>query len=195
MSNGYEQRAVWLLPIRIWHWALVVSVVAGWLLGYYRDFSIMQWHFYAGYFTGGLLVIRLLLGLFGPASLRFSALGFNWLQLKSYVSRFLSRSPSGVPGHNPLGSLSVIAMLLALSVQVITGLFSEDDALFFEGPLASSVSSTIRLQLISIHHIAASVILWLVGLHIAAILFYLIWKKENLITAMITGIKLVKKDK
>ncbi|MBX2885547.1 MAG: cytochrome b/b6 domain-containing protein [Granulosicoccus sp.] len=182
------------MPIRIWHWLLVVSVVAGWLLGYYRDFSIMQWHFYAGYMTGGLLVIRLLLGLFGPSSLRFSSLGFSWQQLKNYVSHFLRRAPSGVAGHNPLGSLSVIAMLLALSVQVITGLFSEDDALFYEGPLASSVSSAVRLKLISIHHFSASALLWLVGLHVGAILFYLIWKKENLVIAMITGNKLVRKN-
>jgi len=194
MSSVYERRAVWLLPIRIWHWSLVVSVVAGWLLGYYRDFTTMQWHFYAGYFTGGLLVIRLSLGLFGPASLRFSAFAFSLSQLKSYLSCFMHRSPSGTPGHNPLGSLSVIVMLLALSVQVMSGLFSEDDALFYEGPLASSVSSTIRLKLISIHHISATAILWLVGLHVAAILFYLIWKKENLVIAMFTGKKLVRKD-
>ncbi len=154
----------------------------------------MQWHFYAGYMTGGLLVIRLLLGLFGPSSLRFSSLGFSWQQLKNYVSHFLRRAPSGVAGHNPLGSLSVIAMLLALSVQVITGLFSEDDALFYEGPLASSVSSAVRLKLISIHHFSASALLWLVGLHVGAILFYLIWKKENLVIAMITGNKLVRKN-
>lgn len=195
MSHEFERRPVWALSIRVWHWLLVISVVAGWLLGYYRDFSIMQWHFYAGYVTGGLLVIRLLLGIAGPASTRFSTLKFSWAELTSYLRHFLNRSPSGVAGHNPIGALSVIAMLLALSVQVASGLFSEDDGLFFEGPLADAVSSSVQLKLISIHHIAATAILWLVGTHVAAIVFYFFWKKENLLVAMITGMKTVRRGR
>lgn len=181
------------MPIRVWHWLLVMSVCGGWLLGEYRSFTLMQYHFYAGYVTGCLLVVRIGLGLFGPTVLRFQSLVFSPSRILDYIRNMGVRAPSGAPGHNPLGALSVIAILLFLSVQVITGLFSEDDALFFEGPLAEYVSESVQLKLIAIHNYGASILLFLVGLHVAAILFYLLWKQENLIKAMVTGEKLVRK--
>ena len=73
------------------------------------------------------------------------------------------------------------------------GLFSEDDGLFSAGPLASEVSgATVRLMT-KFHNINAKVILGLVALHLVAVTFYLIWKRENLITPMLTGWKWVRK--
>ena len=89
--------------------------------------------------------------------------------------------------------MSIFAILLALTFQVTTGLFSEDDGLFSGGPLASEVSNaTVRLMT-KFHDINARVILGLVALHVTAIVFYLIWKRENLITPMLTGWKWIKK--
>ena len=102
------------------------------------------------------------------------------------------RQPSGVPGHNPVGALSVIAMVLALTTQVVTGLFSEDDALFYSGPLASEVSSDTVVMMTGYHNLFAKVVLVLVALHLAAILFYLVWKRENLVAPMLHGLKWVK---
>ena len=62
MKNEYENRQVWDAVTRLWHWLLAVTVISGWLLGYYRNFSIMQWHMYAGYTVGGLLVFRIVWG-------------------------------------------------------------------------------------------------------------------------------------
>ena len=193
-SNLYHQQKVWGPVIRIWHWLLVVSVISGWLLGEFRNFSIMQWHIYAGYCTGILLIVRIALGLMGPPEVRFSALVVRPAVLMDYVSRVLRPVPSGVPGHNPLGALSVIAMLILLAVQVSTGLFAEDDGLFYEGPLSSLVSESTVQTVNSVHLLVSEMILIVVMLHISAILFYLIWKKENLIIAMITGWKKVKKS-
>ena len=92
-----------------------------------------------------------------------------------------------------LGVLSIVAIVLALTFQVSTGLFSEDDGLFSAGPLASEVSgATVRLMT-KFHNINAKVILGLVALHLVAVTFYLIWKRENLITPMLTGWKWVGK--
>jgi len=193
-NDTYEYRPVWGGTIRAWHWLLVISVAGGWLLGEYRSFTLMQYHFYAGYVTGGLLLLRVLLGFFGPANVRFRALFFSPAALTAYLRNMLHRRPSGVAGHNPLGALSVILILLLLTVQVITGLFSEDDALFYEGPLADTIPDSLQLSLITIHHYCASILLWVVGIHVFAVLFYLVWKKENLIRAMITGSKLVRRD-
>ena len=83
-------------------------------------------------------------------------------------------------------------MVLALTVQVVTGLFSEDDALFFSGPLASEVSSEIVGTMTAYHNYSAKAVLVLVALHLAAILFYFVWKRENLVTPMLNGWKWVR---
>jgi len=129
-----EKRRVWDVPTRLFHWALVGTVVTGLYLGEYRDFSTINLHFYFGYATGGLLAFRLLWGFIGSKPSRLSALFPSPRRLFSYLSTVRKRQPSGVAGHNPLGALSVLAMIAALAVQVTTGLFAEDDGLFAEGP-------------------------------------------------------------
>lgn len=186
--------SVWDLPTRLFHWALVICVCTAWYIGDNRDFSNIEYHFYLGYAIGGLIVFRLLWGLVGPRPISLSSLFHGPASVLRYLSNVFKREPSGTRGHNPIGSLSVLAMLLSLAVQVVTGLFAEDDGLFASGPLAGYVSSSTILQMNSIHHYNSRILLVLVGLHVFAGLFYLIWKRENLIGAMVTGRKLVKVD-
>ena len=190
--EGYRREAVWDPVTRLWHWALAASVITGWSLGEFRTFSVMQWHIYLGYLTGCLLIFRYVWGFVGPAPIRHRTLFASLRGLPAYVRQVGRRQPSGTPGHNPLGALSVIAMLLALTAQALTGLFSEDDGLFFSGPLASEVSSDTVLMMTGYHNLCARVVLALVALHVAAILFYLVWKRENLVTPMLNGRKWVK---
>ena len=190
--KGYRREPVWDPATRIWHWALAASVIAGWSLGEFRTFSVMQWHIYLGYLTGCLLLFRYVRGFVGPEPIRHRTLVGSLRGLPAYLRHVGRRRPSGTPGHNPLGALSVIAMLLALTAQVLTGLFSEDDGLFFSGPLASEVSSATVEKMTGYHNLFAKVVLALVGLHVAAILFYLLWKRENLVTPMLNGWKWVK---
>ena len=190
--EGYRQEPVWDRVTRLWHWLLAASVITGWALGEFRTFSIMQWHIYLGYFTGALLLFRYAWGWAGPAPVRHRTLFVSLRDMPAYLRRVGVRSPSGVPGHNPVGALSVIAMVLALTAQVVTGLFSKDDALFHSGPLASEVSSDTVVMMTGYHNLFAKVVLVLVALHVAAILFYLVWKRENLIAPMLSGRKWVK---
>ncbi len=182
---------IWDLPTRLFHWALVICVCAAWYIGDNRSFGNITYHFYLGYTIGGLLIFRLVWGLIGPANVRLSSLVHGPRAVGGYVAGVFRRSPSGTRGHNPIGSWSVLAMLISLVVQVITGLFAYDDGLFDGGPLSDTVSESTVLLMNSIHHTNANVLLLLVGLHVWAALFYLIWKRENLISAMITGRKLV----
>ena len=152
----------------------------------------MQWHIYLGYCTGILILIRILWGLVGPVNARLSKLITSPRELFNYSKTLPNRQPSGLAGHNPLGAISVLIILVLLSIQVITGLFSEDDALFYSGPFTHMLSAKMIIEVTAIHHLCAKLILIVVSLHICAVLFYLIWKKENLIKAMITGNKLVK---
>ena len=191
-NKKYQYRNIWDPFIRFWHWLLVVSVVSGWLLGEFRTFSVMQWHIYCGYMTGALLILRILWGFIGPATVRFNALAIHPRHLLCYAKTIFKREPSATPGHNPLGALSIVAMLIVLSLQVISGLFSEDDGLFYSGPLATMLSSAMVVKMTAVHNYISNLVLVFVLLHVFAVLFYLIWKKENLIKAMITGNKLVK---
>lgn len=194
-DSELEHRKVWDLPTRLFHWALVVTFATGYYLGEFRDFSTINLHFYAGYTVGGLLVFRILYGLFGPREVRLSGLFPSPKRVFEYLRHITLRRPSGVAGHNPIGALSVLAMLLALAVQVVTGLCSEDDAVFSEGPLAKYLSSGMVVTMTGIHHTSSKVLLALIGLHVAAIVFYAVWKRENLVRPMITGWKRVRRDR
>ena len=158
------------------------------------SFDTIEWHFYLGYLTLGLMVFRYLWGFIGPAPIRYRALLPTPAMLFGYLRHVGQRKPSGTAGHNPLGSLSVILMLLAITAQALTGLFIESDDFFESGPLAGYVTEAMVSRLTWWHHLNADFILILVVLHVSAILFYLIWKRENLITAMISGWKWVKRD-
>ncbi len=195
MPRGYVHEQVWGMPVRIWHWLLAFSVMSGWLLGEFRSFSIMQWHFYAGYCTGGLLAIRIILGIWGPYPVRFSALISGPRAIFDYLGTLFERHPSGRAGHSPMGGLATIAILLCLAWQFTTGLMSVDDGLFFEGPLAAWVSSEANRTATRFHNYGAKVILVLFVMHIGILLFYRFWKYEDLVSAMITGKKLVKPDR
>jgi hypothetical protein len=92
------------------------------------------------------------------------------------------------------GALASLVILVLLSIQVVSGLLSEDDDLFHEGPLADSVSSAIVVKATGIHNINSSLILIVLGMHVLIMLFYYFWKKENLVGAMISGRKLVVSD-
>ena len=191
----FVKERVWDLPTRLFHWLLVISVSAGWYLGDNMSFTTIEWHILLGYATGGLIAFRIVWGFIGPPSARLSALVPKPTEVVRYLRHVAKREPSGVPGHNPLGSLAVLALLATLTVQVSTGLFAESDDYFDSGPLAPYVDNAVVLFCNNIHAISSDVLLGLVALHIAALVFYLVWKRENLIAAMITGAKLVRRPR
>jgi cytochrome b len=192
--RGLRREKIWDPVTRLWHWVLVVAVVLGWSFGEFMSFSTIQYHFYCGYTVLGLILFRCVWGLFGPEPVRVRALLPNPRALLAYVKRLGARVPSGTPGHNPLGALAVIAMIALLGLQASSGLFIESEDYFEAAPLAHLVSDAVTNQLIWWHKLVAKLILGVVVLHVGAIFFYLLWKKENLIIAMITGWKWVKSD-
>ncbi len=192
--EGFHLEKIWDPVTRLWHWVLMLAVSVGWSFGKFMSFDTIQWHFYIGYLVLGLMVFRLLWGFAGPAPVRYRAILPTPASVLTYLRHMGRRSPSGSAGHNPVGSLSVIAMLIVISAQAVSGLFIESDDFFEYGPLAGYVSEAVVNRLTWWHHFNADVILVLVVLHVSAILFYLVWKKENLIKPMITGWKWVKRS-
>ena len=180
-----SKRLVWDLPLRLFHWLLVASMVASYATAK-LGFDWMRWHFYLGYWTIGLLVFRVLWGCLGPRHARFGSFirrpSTIWLYLRNLFNKAGPRSV----GHNPVGGLMVILMLLLVAVQAATGLFTSDDVAW-TGPYNPAVSAATASALAAIHDINFNIILGVIGLHIAAIVFYALYKKQNLVVPMLHG--------
>lgn len=175
---------VWDLPTRVFHWGLVVAVVTLVITGNIGG-NWMVWHMRAGYLVGALLLFRVIWGLGGGHWSRFATFVPSPGRLLSYL-RGDGDASSGL-GHNPLGALSVMAMLLLLTLQVASGLVS-DDEIAFSGPLFAFVSSQVS-GLATWYHkdIGKLGLIALVVLHLLAIAYYRVMKHKHLVRAMVTG--------
>jgi cytochrome b len=174
---------VWDLPIRLFHWLLVICII-GSFISVNLGGNAIQWHAYFGYSVLTLLIFRITWGFVGSTHARFSSFFPNREKILNYLQ---GKAPS-VLGHNPLGAVSVFALLLVLSVQVFTGLFV-DDEIAFQGPLAKYVPNWVVSILSEIHEGNQVVIYALITTHIAAIIYYKKFRGEDLITPMISGDK------
>ncbi len=174
---------LWDLPIRLFHWTLVVLIALSW---WSVEQARMDLHLWSGYALLTLLVFRLLWGIFGSSTARFGQFVTGPRRVLTYLGGLARRSSTPTPGHNPAGGWVVMIMLLALLVQVGTGLFANDD-IFTEGPLVHWVDKDLSGTLTGLHEDHFNLLLALIGLHIGAIVFYRLVKREDLARAMVTG--------
>ncbi len=181
---------LWDAPVRIVHWLLVVLIGFSW----WASDDHLEWHRWSGYAIIGLVLFRIYWGFAGGGAARFASFVKGPRAILAYVSTLGAREPSQVPGHNPLGALSVLAILAALIVQVTTGLFSVDVDGFESGPLSDRVSFETGRVFAGLHETSFRVIQVLVALHVLAVVYYLVWKRSNLIAAMITGRRTLPSD-
>lgn len=181
---------VWDPPTRFFHWLLLALVISSFVTGKIGG-NLMQYHVWSGEAILTLLLFRLAWGFIGSAPSRFRSFLAGPTTVLRYALTMLRRDTPHYIGHNPLGGWSVMAMILALFIQAGTGLFA-DDKIATTGPLYKWVSSAASDRLTFIHRLNQKLIIVLVAVHVAAVLFHLIYKKENLIMPMITGIKLWK---
>lgn len=188
------QKKIWDPVTRLWHWILAIVVITNWLLGEFMSFDTIRWHFYLGYTLLGLIAFRFLWGFVGPTPIRWHSLWPRPVAVLSYLRSLSSRKPSATAGHNPVGALSVLAILLVLTGQAVSGLFIESDDFFESAPLVGYVSESISNSMTWWHHFLSNVLLALIILHLLAILFYRIWKREDLVRPMITGWKWVSSE-
>lgn len=178
--------AVWDWPVRLFHWALVALLGAAWATAE-AGIDYMHWHMRCGYALLTLLLFRVLWGVVGSASARFAGFVRGPRAVWAYARAWFGRRPQHYLGHNPLGGWMVLLLLLLVAVQAGTGLFANDD-IVNEGPLARLVSAATSGLLTAIHKFNFKLLLTAVGLHVAAVLLYLL-RGENLLKAMFTGRK------
>lgn len=178
---------VWDLPTRVFHWVLVLCVVALFITAQIGA-DAMRWHFRFGYAVLTLLIFRLLWGCVGGLWSRFSSFG---LRPSSLLRPLRGLNSAHAVGHSPQGSLAVIAMLSFLTAQVASGLVS-DDEVSVNGPFSGLASSAV-VRLATHYHtqLGKLVLVGLVSAHIAAVVFYLFRRHENLVLPMIFGDKML----
>ena len=180
---------VWDLPVRLFHWTLVVLMVVSYVTGRAGG-DWMKFHFWSGYAILTLVLFRIAWGFAGSTTARFSnflkgpAAGFAHLR-----EMFLPDGPREA-GHNPVGGAMVIVLLFAVLAQAAAGLFAVDtDMGMVNGPLARLVADSAAEKASSFHKFWVNVLIALAAVHVLAAFVYLAWKRQNLIGAMFTGRK------
>jgi cytochrome b len=178
---------VWDVFVRVFHWSLVLlfafSAITGKVGG-----GWIKWHMYSGYAILALVLFRIVWGFVGGEYARFVSFVASPVAAFRYGLGMLKRGSQHVISHNPLGGWMVVAMLLVLGLQAGLGMIS-DDEIATTGPLTRYVSQETALSAMSWHRRIGDFLLIMVAIHIVAVLFHVLVKKEGLIRAMFSGNK------
>ncbi len=164
---------VWDPFVRIFHWSLVLLFAVAFITGDESE----DLHLIAGYAIAGLVALRIPWGFIGPRYARFS----SFVKGPSAVFDFLMQSirlkaPRYI-GHNPAGGAMVLALLALMIGLAITGHLLTTDAFW-----GSKVME-------EVHEVLANIALALVGLHVLGVILAGYEHGENLVRAMVTGLK------
>jgi cytochrome b len=176
---------IWDLPIRLFHWLLVLLLGFMWLSGHQRW---LEYHMLSGYAILSLLLWRIAWGFIGSDTARFRFFLKSPVEAVRHLLHITKREPDTEIGHNAAGGWMVLVLLGLLLAQVFTGLAANDD-IAFEGPLARLVGKEWSNWLTGRHHFLFQLIQIAAGLHILAILTYAVLKRHDLVRPMITGKK------
>jgi cytochrome b len=186
-----QKMLIWDLPVRLFHWTLVVLLAVSYFSARAGD-EWMTLHFWSGYAILALILFRVAWGFVGSTTARFAVFVKGPVAAIHHLRELLGSGRPREVGHNPLGAAMVVALLLAVSMQVAAGLFSADtDMGIVNGPLANLVADRWIERATAFHKFWINVILVLIALHVLAAILYLVWKRQNLIGPMLTGRKRV----
>jgi cytochrome b len=172
-TQSTQRTLVWDLPVRVFHWALVLSFAGAYLTAEserWRDLHVLL-----GYTAGALVVFRLLWGVVGTRYARFTSFLYRPSEVVAYLRSVLARRPRHYLGHNPAGALAIFALLALLVATVLSGWA----ALVEVGPRWME----------DVHETAGNVALALVFVHIAGVIVSSWMHRENLVRSMVTGYK------
>ncbi len=187
MDRSEREAAVWDLPTRLFHWALVVLVGANLFLISPRGGLHTIVHFLAGYGVAGLLLFRLAWGFLGSPRSRFGDFIHRWPVVRAYIERLRRFDPPPSVGHNPLGGWMIVVLLATLAGMIATGLFAASRRA--AGPLAGLVSPALAGLLGNLHSLISDLLIALIVVHLAGVAVDWFLTGDNLVKAMITGRK------
>lgn len=182
MAGSQQDAKVWDLPVRLFHWLLPVGLTAQW---YTAEEGLFETHETIGIAILTLIVFRILWGFFGSETARFA----HFLRGPGAVLAQIRGGARPRLGHDAAGGWMIVLLLAALTAQATMGLFAVDDVGLFYAPLSGLVSQDMSETLAHWHHEWFEIILIFVGIHVLAVLFYALVRRERLIRPMITGRK------
>lgn len=183
--NG-QSILVWDVPTRVFHWLLVTAFVMAWLS--YDDNRYLDVHTFAGYTFLGLLLFRLIWGVFGTHYARFHQFSYTPHEALAYIKGLFGEDMRRYIGHNPAGAWAIFALIGLGLVLTISGLFvlgTEER----HGPLAGIISFRQSEPFREAHEFAAYALLLLVAIHFIGVITESIFHRENLVGAMFRGNK------
>jgi cytochrome b len=175
---------VWDLPVRIMHWALVIGIGVCWWTGLHNE---LEYHLYSGYAILWIVLMRLYWGFAGSSTARFVNFVRGPKAILDYAGTLHRRDTPHSHGHNALGAISIVLMLGLVLAVVVLGLLAVDVDGLYSGPLSSYVTFKQGRHLAHLHYKYFNALLWVIGLHLAAVIFYFAYKRHNLVTPMISG--------
>ena len=188
-TRGDGRVLAWDLPTRIFKWTLVALVVSAWVSNKWGG-ATPAWHIWNGVALLTAVVFRILWGIFGGSTARFTNFVAHPMKGLSYGLALVRGREGHFLGHNPLGGWMVVALLALLALQAVTGLYSaDDDRIIIDGPLVKTVSDATVTFASHWHHRLFGLLKIAIVLHVAAVVFHAVVKKERLVPAMITGVK------
>ncbi len=185
MESDQRPQLIWDLPLRLWHWALVICLAGSWITAE-AGFDWTTTHFYFGYSALALVIFRLGWGFAGTVHSRYRSFLASPRTVINYV--FGPDSGTKYAGHNPLGGWASLVIVIVVGLQATTGLFISDD-IFYAGPYNSVVTTSTADWLAGWHHRIFTMIQILVVIHVLAVSWYTWWRHEHLIHAMLHGKK------
>lgn len=184
MNERAKSTLVWEWPLRLWHWAVAISVSVALLTGLVPQLDYFSVHRVAGISVVALIVYRLLWGVFGGTYARFKN---YWTTPKAFIQHFTGKAKPRA--HTSPGVLLTLAVLLTLTLQSVAGLFTTDDV-FYEGPLVQFAEDEIVETATDLHHQVWKFILALITIHLSAHIVYLCFLRSRIPLSMFTGRKI-----
>ena len=175
---------VWDMPVRAMHWLLAIGIGVCWWTGVENE---LEYHLYSGYAILWIVLMRLYWGLVGSSTARFVNFVRGPKAILDYATTLHRRDTPHAHGHNALGAISIVVMLGLVLTVVILGLFAVDVDGLYSGPLSSYVTFKQGRHIAHLHYDWFNILLWMIGLHLAAVLFYFLYNRQNLIGPMISG--------
>lgn len=180
-------RLIWDLPLRAFHWSLVLAVAGSWMTHKLGP-GAFAWHRWCGYTTLVLVFFRVVWGFVGPRHARFADFVRGPSIIGAYTRALFTSRSERYAGHNPLGALMVLLFLLLLAVQGIAGLFANDEILS-AGPLYGYVDDGTSDAFSRVHRQLSDVLWIAIGVHVVVVLLYWLVKHDNTIGPMFSGRK------
>lgn len=177
---------IWDIPIRLFHWLLVLLIAFMWVSG---KQGWLEYHMLSGYAILSLLIFRVVWGFVGSDTARFLFFLKSPIEAVRHLLHITKREPDTEIGHNAAGGWMVLAMLLLLLGQVTTGLLASNEDSFVEGPLNHLVGSAWGAWALKQHNLLFTGLQLMIAAHLFAIMSYAVLKHHNLVRPMITGKK------